>query len=114
MQSLGTNLATFIGLTIILVGGAALLAGRAIADNWKPAWQVLAATLGLAFADRFLTWALFGGELLNLPGFLAHYLVLAAMGLFAWRITRVGKLCRQYPWRYERRSLFTYGERARA
>ena len=39
---LGTSPAIFIGLTVILVGGAAILTGRAVADDWKPAWQVVA------------------------------------------------------------------------
>ena len=43
---LGTTPGIFIGLTIILVGGAAVLTGRAVASNWKPAWQVVAACVG--------------------------------------------------------------------
>ena len=38
---LGTTPAIFIGLTVVLVGGAAILTGRAIGGNWKPAWQVV-------------------------------------------------------------------------
>ena len=65
---LGTSPAIFIGLTVILVGGAAILTGRAVANNWKPAWQVVASCFGLALADRFLTYALFQGELVNSLG----------------------------------------------
>ena len=65
---LGTTPAIFIGLTVVLVGGAAILTGRAVASNWKPAWQVVASCFGLALADRFLTYALFQGELVNLWG----------------------------------------------
>ena len=47
---------------------------RAWPSNWKPAWQVVAACFGLALADRFLIYALFGGELLSLSGFIIDFL----------------------------------------
>lgn len=107
---LGTSPYVFLGLTVVLVGGAAILTGRAVANNWKPAWQVVAACFGLALADRFLTYALFQGELLNVLGILVHFLVLTAMGLAAWRMAKVAKLVGQYPWRYRRTSPFAYEE----
>jgi hypothetical protein len=110
-QLLGTSLGVFIGLTLIIAGGCAVLAGRAIAENWKPAWVVVASAFGLALADRFLVYALFRGELLSLSGFLIHFAVLAAIGLTVWRITLASKMVRQYPWRYVRTSLFSWAER---
>lgn len=107
---LGCSPGVFIGLTLVLVGGAAMLAGRAIAANWKPAWQVVASALGLALADRFLVYALFEGPLLHLPGLLVAFLVLTGMGLVAWRATMVALMVRQYPWRYRRRSLLSWEE----
>jgi hypothetical protein len=109
MESLlGTSFAVFIGLTVIITGGAAIMTGRALADGWKPAWMVVAACFGLGLADRFLVYALFEGELLSLSGFLIHFAVIAALALLAWRITAVRKMATQYPWRYERSSLFAY------
>lgn len=108
--ALGTSPGIFIGLTVILVGGAAILTGRAVASNWKPAWQVIAACVGLALADRFLIYALFQGELLDFWGTLVHFVVLAAMGLAAWQMAKVSKLVTQYPWRYRRTSPFAYEE----
>lgn len=105
---LGTTPGVFIGLTVILVGGAAILTGRAVGGNWKPAWQVVAACFGLALFDRFLTYALFEGELLNLWGLIVHFLVLTAMGLVSWRIALVSKFVNQYPWKYARTSPFSY------
>jgi branched-chain amino acid transport system ATP-binding protein len=107
---LGTSPIVFLALTVILVGGAAVLSGRAIGGNWKPAWQVVAACFGLALADRFLTFALFEGELLSLGGLVLSFVVLVAMGLASWRFARVGKLVGQYPWRYRRTSPFSYTE----
>ncbi|MFZ1429965.1 MAG: DUF6867 family protein [Geminicoccaceae bacterium] len=107
---LGTTPAIFIGLTVILVGGAAILTGRAIGGNWKPASQVIAACFGLALIDRFLIYALFQGTLVNFWGILVHYVVLVAMGLASWQIARVSKMVGQYPWLYERTSPFAFTE----
>ena len=73
--------------------------------------MVVAACFGLGLADRFLVYALFEGELLSLSGFLIHFAVIAALALLAWRITAVRKMVNQYPWRYERTSLFAYREK---
>src|ERR671918_3093612 len=102
MQSLlGTSFGVFIGLTVIIIGGAAVMTGRALADGWKSPVQVVFACFGLALADRFLVYALFGGELLSLSGFLAGLLVITVLALLAWRVTLVRKMVTQYPWRYE-------------
>jgi len=109
---LGAPVGAFIGLTMIIVGGAAVASGRAIGDSWKPAWAAVAAAAGLALADRFLIFALFDGKLLSVWGFVLHFLVLAALALASWRVTRVGRMVAQYPWRYERASPFAYREKA--
>jgi hypothetical protein len=111
MESLlGTSIGVFIGLTVIITGGAAIMTGRALADGWKPVWQVVLAAFGLALGDRFLVYALFEGQLLNLSGFLIHFVVIVLMALIAHRITHVRKMVMQYPWRYERESPWSYRE----
>jgi hypothetical protein len=111
---LGTTLPVFIGLTVILVGGAAVLTGQAVAATWRPAWQVVLSCIGLGLADRFLVYALFDGELLSLTGFLIDTAVLTVIGLVAYRLTRVKKMVSQYPWKYERGGLWNYRERRAA
>jgi hypothetical protein len=108
---LGTSIGVFVALTVIIAGGAAIMTGRALADGWKAPWQVVSACFGLALADRFLVYALFEGTLLSLSGFLIDFVVLTAMALLAYRVTLVRKMVSQYPWRYERVSLFNYRER---
>ena len=105
---IGTSWPVFVGLTVVLVGGASALAGRAMARNWKPAWHVVLAALGLAVADRFLVYALFEGELLHPWGFLISWAVQAAIGLLSWHVTRVEVTVRQYPWLYRKTSPFSY------
>lgn len=113
MQELvGTSLGVFIGLTVILTGGAAILTGRALADGWKSPLQVVFACFGLALADRFLIYALFQGELLHLTGFLIDFVVITVMALAAYRLTVVHKMVAQYPWRYERDSLWSYRKKS--
>lgn len=113
MESLlGTSLGVFIGLTVIIIGGAAVMTGRALADGWRSPLQVVFACFGLALADRFLIYALFGGELLHLSGFLIDFAVITAMAMVAHRLTVVHKMVAQYPWRYERASLWTYREKS--
>lgn len=102
----------FLVFTVVLVGGAAVQAGRAIAEDWKPAWQAAAAGFGLTLADRFLVFALFGEPLLGLWPFLVDLAVLVGLALLAWRITHVGRMIRQYPWRYARSGPLSYAERS--
>ncbi len=109
-QLLGTSIGVFIGLTVILVGGWSILAGRAMAENWRGPWHVVAAAFGLTLADRFLVYALFGGELLSVTGFLIDFAVLLLLGLLGYRITRVERMVRQYPWKYRKLSPFHYAE----
>jgi hypothetical protein len=109
---LGTSFGVFIGLTVIIIGGAAIMTGRALADGWKPPVQVVFACFGLALADRFLVYALFGGKLLSLSGFVIDFAVITALALIAHRLTAVHKMVAQYPWRYERASLWSYREKS--
>ncbi|MGE0718042.1 MAG: DUF6867 family protein [Alphaproteobacteria bacterium] len=108
---LGTTLPVFIGLTLILFGGAAFMTGQALAQTWRPAWQTVPCALLLGLGDRFLTYALFGGELLSAGGYVIHSAVLWAIVAFAWRITQVHRMVTQYPWLYERAGLFAWRER---
>jgi hypothetical protein len=98
---LGGSVGSFVGLTVLMFGFAALLTGQAIADNWRPAWQAIVASFGLAAAARFLTFSLFEGQLLSLSGFVIAWAYLAAIAFFAWRATLARKMVRQYPWLYE-------------
>lgn len=98
----GTSLPVFIGITLILSGGCAVMTGRALALNWRPRWQVVVYALLLTLADRFLIYALFQGELLSPTGYLADALLLIAIAFAAYLLTRSRQMVRQYPWAYRR------------
>ena len=61
---IGATLPVFIGVTVILMGGAGFLMGQALARGWRPIWQVFGYSLLLGLADRFLIFALFNGTLI--------------------------------------------------
>jgi hypothetical protein len=98
----GATPASFLGLTVVLFGAAALATGRALARHWRAPWQALPYALLLAIGDRFLLYALFDGELLSLSGYTVAVLLLLLLCLTAYRLTRVQLMVRQYPWLYEK------------
>ena len=111
MAALGTTLPIYLGLTVVLMGFAAWMTGQAIADTWRPVHQAVVYAMLLGLVDRFLSFALFKMPLLSLAGYLLDTATLIAIALLAWRITRVGRMVAQYPWRYERTGLFGWRER---
>ncbi|WP_322100034.1 DUF6867 family protein [Geminicoccus roseus] len=106
----GQSLGVFIGLTLVLAGSAAMSMGQAIAQTWRPLWQIVPYGLLLGAANRFLSYALFEEELLHVTGFLVCSAILIALAFLAYRIARTNKMVAQYPWLYERAGLFAIRE----
>ena len=71
----------FLLVTIVLGGGAALLAGRAIAATWRPQWQIVSYGLILAAAVRFIHFSLFGGTFVSPHYYLVDSAFCIAFGL---------------------------------
>jgi hypothetical protein len=109
---IGSTIPVFIGVTVVLFGGAGWMAGRALATSWQPLGYVLPYGVLMGFGARFLTYALFQGDLLSLSGYALSTLVIMAFMCVAHRFYYAGQMARQYPWMYERRWLFTWRERA--
>jgi hypothetical protein len=113
MQALlGTSIWGSIVVTVMVMGFAAFMTGQALADTWKPMWQASFYCVLLGFADRFLNFSLYDGELLSLTGYLIDTAYLVVVGLFAYRLTQARKMASQYPWIYERAGLLGWRERA--
>jgi len=102
----GTTWPVFVGVTVVLFGGAAFMMGQALAENWQPYAQALFYCLLLGLGDRFATYALFEGQLLSWSGYVVDTLVLMAIGSLAYRLTQARKMVSQYPWLYDRAGLF--------
>jgi hypothetical protein len=98
-------------VTGVIGGGAAWLAGRAIALTWRPFWHVAAYMLLLGCAVRFTHFALFEAHLLSLPSYLADTVFLLFAATLSWRITRTTQMVTQYPWLYRRTSPLTWRRR---
>ena len=112
MESItGTSIGVTIGMTIILMGFCAFMTGQAIANTWRPSYQLLPYALLLGLVDRFMVYALFEGELLSLSGYIFDTVILFVIMLGAFRLTQVNKMLSQYPWLYERVGLFAYRAR---
>src|ERR1700761_4264038 len=73
-------------------GGAAFLAGRAIAQTWRPFWHVLVYMAMLGAAVRFVHFALFEAALLSPASYVADTLWLIVCGSFAWRMARAAQM----------------------
>jgi branched-chain amino acid transport system ATP-binding protein len=108
---LGTTPGVFLGITLVFMGSCAFMTGQALASTWRPIWQAVPYALLLACADRFLTFALFGGRLLSGVGYLVDAAILAVIALAAYRARRARQMAVQYPWLYERSGLFSWRER---
>ena len=95
------SVGVFILVTLVLGGGAAALTGRAIASTWRPWWQVIAYSLILSAAVRFLHFSLFGGTLLSLHYYLVDSAFCMACGFTGFRMTRIAQMVQHYRWLYE-------------
>ena len=91
-----SSLGTFLLVSVLLGGGAAWLAGRALAATWRPWWHVVLYMLILSVAVRFLHYALFDGKFLSLHYYLVDLVVLLLLGYAGMRITRSKQMSTQY------------------
>lgn len=112
-ELLGTSWAVFVGMTIMVMGFASFMTGQALANTWRPMWQIVPYAMLLGCADRFLTWGLFEGELFLLSGYVVDTLVLMAISALAFRATRARRMVAQYPWLYERAGPLGWREKRR-
>ena len=97
-----SNFWIFLVLTVVLGGGAAFMAGRALARGWRPVWKVVMFMIPLGAALRFLHYALFQEQLTSLHYFITDTLILLAAALLGYRMTQTAKMVQQYPWLYEK------------
>jgi hypothetical protein len=108
---LGDTLFNVVLFNLALVAPASFAAGHAIAITWRP-WKILLFYSALLSAGlRFLDYALAGGELWSVGGFLLGWLVQLAVASFAYRLSQARQMVRQYPWLYRRKGLLGWEQR---
>jgi hypothetical protein len=112
-------------LTVLMFGGGGFLMGQALAETWRPWWQIIPYGFLLGIGNHYLGFALFKGPFIvdslaskgapPLGAAIADYLietaVIIAFALLAFRLTRVRRLVTQYPWLYERNGPFAWKEK---
>jgi hypothetical protein len=104
-------LGVFLLLSVCMGGGAAWLAGRAVAATWRPWWHIALYMLLLALAVHFLHFALFDSTFLSLPAYLLDYAVCLIFGLLGFRLMRVAQMATRYGWINQRRGLLRWRRR---
>jgi hypothetical protein len=88
----------FLLVTVAMGGGAAWLAGRAIAATWRPWLHVAGYMLILGAAVRFIHFALFEGTLLSPQFYAVDTVVCLIFGFLGFHVTRVAQMTTQYRW----------------
>jgi len=107
----GDTLGMVLLFNLVLVAPASFASGQGVAAIWRPWPQVIGYCALLSAGLRFLDYALANGELWSIGGFLLGWLVQLAIAGFAYRLTRVRQMLRQYPWLYQRKGLLGWEER---
>ena len=112
MQDLiGSTLGVFLGVTVVLGGGAGFLMGQALARGWRPWWQVVLYSIMLLLFERFLAENLFGSSS-PILGIVLSFAVIMGLAWLGYLVTRAHKMVQQYPWLYERTSPISWRNRA--
>jgi hypothetical protein len=96
------SLFVFILVSIVLGGGGSWLTGRAIAETWRPPWQVAFYALLLGAAVRFIHMSLFDGTLLSLHYYTVDAAICLAFGYAGFQVARAAQMARQYRWLIEK------------
>jgi hypothetical protein len=102
------SIGVFILLSVVLGGGAAFMAGRSLAKDWRSLPSLMVFMLPLGAGVRFLHFALFQHPLFSLTHFISTTLILMGFAFFGYRLKRVNQMTTQYPWLYERSGLLTW------
>jgi hypothetical protein len=116
------SFAAFFLITIVLGGGAAFMAGRALARTWKPFARAVLYMLLLGLAVRFLHWGLFSdatyaswremqGTLFSVHYYVVDTVILIGMAALGYRLERARQMTSQYGWIYERTSPISWKKR---
>lgn len=92
------SVGVFVLVSIVLGGGAAALAGRAVAATWRPWWQVVTYAFILGAAVRFIHYALFGGTLVSPHYYLVDSLICLTAAFLGFRVERARQMVTQYRW----------------
>ncbi len=86
----------FLIVTVVLGGGAAWMAGRAVATVWSRWWMVVVYCLLIGVGVRFIHFSLFGATLISPHYYAIDTAVALIFGFAGFRVTRTRQMARQY------------------
>src|SRR5215831_19828081 len=107
------SLLLFMFVTVGLGGGAAALAGRAIAATWRPWWDVVKYMFLLGLAVRFIHFSVYQSVFLSWHYYLVDATVCLIIGLLSFRLKRVQQMVTSYNWINQRDGLLRWRSRSR-
>lgn len=91
------------------------VSGHALAENWRPGWQVALYGLLLSMGARVMALILFArhlrGPIDEAIEFAPLALMIVGITAVAFRLALARAMPLQYPWLYERRGLFGWREK---
>ncbi len=102
------SLGVFLLVSVAMGGGAAWLAGRAIAADLASGVARCLLYAHPSLAVRFIHYALFGGNFLSLHYYLVDFAVCLGFGYLGFRLMRVRQMVTRYSWINQRTGLFTW------
>ena len=91
----------FLLVTIIMGGTSAYVSGKAIAETWRPFWQVIGYCLLLGLVVRFIHFALFEEVLVSARNYGVDVIVLLILGIAGYKVARRRQMVTQYGWRQQ-------------
>ncbi len=109
-----SGLWVFLALTIVLGGAAAVATGRAIAQTWRPIWNLLPYMLILSAAIQFLHYALFAEHLLSIQFYLVTVVITLIAAWLGYHRMRVLQMSTQYSWAFSRTGPLGWSEKSQA
>ncbi len=92
----------FVFLIVILGGAGAVASGRAVASTWRSYLSVPPYMVVLAAVLRFLNYALFGGDLLSVSGFIIALVLTLVASAYGYRSCRAQQMAMQYSWLFQK------------
>jgi hypothetical protein len=110
---LGTTYPVFIGVTLVLMCGCAILMGGA---RQLVATGAAGGPLCAAACDcrPLLIYGLFNGDIKSITASLSILYCILLAALVTYRFTLAGQMVRQYPWLYRRFLIFGWRKRREA
>lgn len=106
------SLFQFLLVTGVLGGATAWLTGKGAAESWRSIIHVVAYTLLLGAAVRFMHHALFDGTLFSLQFYAVDTIVLLVFSILGFRYTRACQMSEKYYWLYEKAGPFSWRKKS--